>query len=178
MREKLIMDKLSIARALKRMAHEILERTPEVNNLVIVGIRRRGDYLAKRLAKLIFESEGLKPCLGFLDVTLYRDDLMTRQEQPVVRTSEIPVDITGWDVLLVDDVLFAGRTARAALDALMDFGRPKSVRLAVLIDRGHRELPIKADYIGKTITTTLHESVKVELEEIDSEEKVVIVEKR
>jgi len=178
MREKAkLMDHDGIRRSLTRIAHEILEKNKGVENTILVGIRRRGVPLAERLSKIIYQIEGTSLFVGKLDITLYRDDLTTISDQPVVHATEIPLDITGKTIILVDDVLYTGRTVRAALDAIMDLGRPKSIQLAVLVDRGHRELPIRADYIGKNIPTSHKEVVEVMLQEIDQEEKVFIVEK-
>ncbi|MDH5527751.1 MAG: bifunctional pyr operon transcriptional regulator/uracil phosphoribosyltransferase PyrR [Nitrospirota bacterium] len=149
------------ARALKRMAHEVLESGKGAGNLVLVGIRRGGEPLAHRLADAIQQIESVQPPIGLLDITLYRDDLGQRADQPEVRETRIPFDITGKDVLLVDDVLFTGRTISAALNALTDFGRPAHVLLAVLVDRGHRELPIRADFVGKNIPTSPGDRVEV-----------------
>jgi pyrimidine operon attenuation protein/uracil phosphoribosyltransferase len=178
MREKAkILDKDAIARALMRIAHEILEKNKGTENLCLVGIRNRGVYLAKRLAECIKKIDDKDVPVGILDITLYRDDLTLIASQPVVRKTEIDFDINDRNLVLVDDVLYTGRTVRAALDALVDFGRPKSIQLAVLVDRGHRELPVRADYAGKNIPTSQKETVEVRLEDIDGREEVVIVEK-
>lgn len=178
MKEKTrILDKEAINRALMRIAHEILEKNKGTENLCLIGIRNRGVYLASRLNSCIKKIENKELPVGTLDITLYRDDLSLIAQQPVVHKTEISFDIGGKTVVLVDDVLYTGRTVRAALDALMDFGRPKSTQLAVLIDRGHRELPIRADYVGKNIPTSKAETVEVRLEEADSKDEVVIVEK-
>lgn len=169
-----IMDPEGVRRALFRIAHEIIERNQGVADLVLVGIRRRGVPLAGRLQAIIREIEGREVPLGILDITLYRDDLTSRLEQPLVRGTEIPFSIQRRTVVLVDDVLYTGRTVRAALDALMDLGRPQQIQLAVLIDRGHRELPVRADYVGKNVPTSRREEVSVRLEEIDGEDIVVI----
>jgi len=169
-----IMDPEGVRRALFRIAHEIIERNQGVADLVLVGIRRRGVPLAGRLQAIIREIEGREVPLGILDITLYRDDLTSRLEQPLVRGTEIPFSIQRRTVVLVDDVLYTGRTVRAALDALMDLGRPQQIQLAVLIDRGHRELPVRADYVGKNVPTSRREEVSVRLEEIDGEDMVVI----
>lgn len=168
------MDKEAIRRAITRIAHEIIERNREAEGLVVVGIRTRGAFLAERVAEEIKEIEGVEVAVGILDITLYRDDFRQRLEQPVVRATEIPFDIDGQDVILVDDVLYTGRTARAALDELMDFGRPRTIQYAVLIDRGHRELPIRADYVGKNIPSSHRERILVRLEEYDGYEKVIV----
>ncbi|CEP69476.1 Bifunctional protein PyrR [Moorella glycerini] len=169
-----IMDADKLRRALTRIAHEILERNRGTGNLVLIGIRRRGVPLAERLQKLIEEIEGVKVPLGILDITLYRDDLTTLSVQPVIHRTQIPFNISGKKVVLVDDVLFTGRTVRAALDALIDLGRPQNIQLAVIIDRGHRELPIRADYVGKNVPTSRKEEIAVQLEEIDGVDQVLI----
>ena len=172
-----ILDKEAIERSLTRIAHEIVEKNKGVDNLCLVGIRNRGVYLAKRLAADIKKIENKDVPVGILDITLYRDDLTLISAQPVVHKTEIDFDIEGKVVVLVDDVLYTGRTIRAALDALVDFGRPKSIQLAVLVDRGHRELPVRADYAGKNIPTSQNETVEVRLEETDGKDEVVIIEK-
>jgi pyrimidine operon attenuation protein/uracil phosphoribosyltransferase len=171
-----IVDADALRRIVTRIAHEIVERNKGVEDLVLVGIRRRGVPLATRMAEKITEFEGKAPALGSLDITLYRDDLSTVSHQPVVGSSEIPVDINGKVVVLVDDVLYTGRTVRAAMDALIDFGRPRAIQLAVVIDRGHRELPIRADFVGKNVPTSSREVIGVKLAEIDSVDGVVIKE--
>ena len=173
-----LMDKDAIRRALTRISHEIVERNKGTESIVLIGIRSRGIPLAERIAAAIEKIEGTKPAIGILDITLYRDDLSTLSYQPVVRETEIPVDITGKTIVLVDDVLYTGRTIRAALDALIDMGRPKVIQLAVLIDRGHRELPIRADFVGKNVPTSSKEEIRVMLEEHDADEKVVLAEKQ
>ena len=178
MREKAaILDKEAITRALTRIAHEILEKNKGTRDLCLIGIRNRGAYLAKRLAAAIEKIDNAPLSVGILDITLYRDDLTLIAAKPLVRKTEIDFDISDKSVVLVDDVLYTGRTIRAALDALVDFGRPKSIQLAVLIDRGHRELPIRADFVGKNIPTSQNETVDVRLEETDGCDEVVIVEK-
>jgi len=162
-----------IARVVRRLGHEIVENNRGTNNLILVGLLTRGYPLAKRLAAAIQEFEGASVPVGQLDVALYRDDV-TRRPAPV-RPSDIPVSIDGSTVVLVDEVLFTGRTVRAALDALMDFGRPARVRLAVLVDRGHRELPIRPDFVGKNIPTSLYQSVRVKLQETDGEDGVYVL---
>ena len=171
-----ILDKDGIRRSLTRIAHEIIERNKGIENLVLIGIRRRGVPLAERLARKIKEIEGRSVPVGILDITLYRDDLSTLAYQPLVRSTSIPFQISGRTVVLVDDVIYTGRTVRAALDAIMDLGRPRVIQLAVLVDRGHRELPIRADYVGKNVPTSRKEEVSVRLQEIDNEERVVILE--
>lgn len=174
----IVLDEQAIRRALTRIAHEIIEKNKGIEGCVLVGIRTRGIYLARRLAERIQQIEGASISVGELDITLYRDDLskVTENNEPLVKESEIPVDITNQKVILVDDVLYTGRTVRAALDALVDIGRPSSVQLAVLVDRGHRELPIRADYVGKNIPTSSSEKIVVELSEVDEHEHVSIFE--
>jgi pyrimidine operon attenuation protein/uracil phosphoribosyltransferase len=168
------MDAFRMERTLMRIAHEILERNRGVEELALVGIRTRGVPLARRLARTIAEVSQYEIPTGALDITLYRDDLMRHAvgAQPVVRSTDIPFSIDDKRILLVDDVLYTGRTIRAALDALIEFGRPKAIQLVVMVDRGHRELPIKADYVGKNIPTSLSQSVKVHLTEIDGRDEV------
>ena len=171
-----IMDKEGIERAIKRIAHEILEKNKGTEGLVVVGIRNRGAYLADRLVAAIKAISGNEIPEGALDITLYRDDLTEVSESPVLKETVIDFDITKKKVILVDDVLYTGRTIRCALDELIDFGRPKSIQLAVLIDRGHRELPIRADYVGKNLPTSQKELVQLKLEETDGEDIVFIEE--
>lgn len=171
-----IMDEEAIRRALTRIAHEIIEKNKGTESIALVGIRRRGVPLAQRLAALIREFEGADVPTGVLDITLYRDDLTTRAEQPVVHRTDVPFSVEKKRIVLVDDVLYTGRTVRAALDALIDLGRPQMIQLAVLVDRGHRELPIRADYVGKNVPTSHREVVNVRLREVDGEEGVVIEE--
>jgi pyrimidine operon attenuation protein / uracil phosphoribosyltransferase len=173
-----LMSASEIERTLVRLAHEIIEKNNGAADLGVVGIRRRGVYLAQRLGGMIQRIEKTPVPVGTLDITLYRDDLSTVGPKPVVQKSEIGFPITGKNILLVDDVLYTGRTARAALDALFDQGRPKQVQLCVLIDRGHRELPIEAAYIGRRIQTTREEIIEVKLRELDNVEKVLLVEKQ
>jgi pyrimidine operon attenuation protein/uracil phosphoribosyltransferase len=172
-----IMDQNGLTRTLTRMAHEIIEKNKGTGDLVIVGIRTRGAHLAQRLAEMIGSIDGHTPPVGLLDITLYRDDLSSVAQQPVVHKTEIDFDIEDKKVVLVDDVLYTGRTIRAALDELIDFGRPQFIQLAVLIDRGHRELPIRADYVGKNIPTSTKETVEVRLQESDGKDEIVVVEK-
>jgi pyrimidine operon attenuation protein/uracil phosphoribosyltransferase len=170
-----VMDDENIRRALYRLSHEITERNKGVSDLILVGIRTRGVPLAYRLAQFISQhEEAAKIPVGLLDITFYRDDLSLISNQPVLHRTEIPVNITNKKLVLVDDVLYTGRTVRAALDALMDLGRPEMIQLAVLIDRGHRELPIRADYVGKNVPTAKREIIQVKLKEIDGEDQVLI----
>ena len=171
-----VMDEVAIDRALTRIAHEILERNRGCQDLVLIGIRTRGVYLARRLVEKIHAIEGERVPLGVIDITLYRDDLRRRPDHPKVARTDISFPLTDKRVILVDDVLFTGRSIRAALDGLMDFGRPRSIQLAVLVDRGHRELPIRADYVGRNVPTAIQESVKVRMREEDGTEQVVILE--
>jgi pyrimidine operon attenuation protein/uracil phosphoribosyltransferase len=170
------MDADRIGRTLTRIAHEIVERNRVLDALALVGIRSRGEHLARRLSEQLQQIAGRAVPTGALDITLYRDDLMRQAvgPQPLVRSTEIPFSIDDRIILLVDDVLYTGRTVRAALDALIDFGRPQAIQLVVLVDRGHRELPIKADYVGKNLPTSRRESVQVRLEEVDGDDEVVI----
>lgn len=172
-----MMDQEAIRRALTRIAHEITERNRGSEDLILVGILSRGDSLAKRLADLIGEFEKRRPECGVMDITYYRDDLQGRVEPPQLRRVDMPADISGKTVVLVDDVLFTGRTCRAAIEALFDLGRPAAVQLAVLIDRGHRELPIRADFVGKNVPTSRRERVLVELSEVDGRDRVVLTER-
>jgi pyrimidine operon attenuation protein / uracil phosphoribosyltransferase len=173
-----VVDTQRMERSLARMAHEIVERNRGVDELAFVGIRTRGVPLAQRLARSIRDITQVDVPVGSLDITLYRDDLMrhTVGPQPLVRLTDIPFSIDDRKILLVDDVLFTGRTIRAALDALIDFGRPRAIQLIVMVDRGHRELPIKADYVGKNLPTSLTQSVRVRLQEIDGRDEVVLEE--
>jgi len=173
--ERLVMDAGDIARAMTRIAHEILERNKGVKDLALVGIRTGGVHLAHRLVKRIQGIEGVQVPIGELDITLYRDDLALRKNQPILRKTSVPFDMTDKVVVLVDDVLFTGRTIRAAMDGLMDLGRPGEIQLAVLVDRGHRQLPIKANYIGKNLPTSREEKVQVLLEESGEDDRVVIL---
>jgi pyrimidine operon attenuation protein/uracil phosphoribosyltransferase len=172
--ERVVMDAQAIDRALTRVAHEVLEHNKGTEGLVLVGIRSRGVYIAERLRERMRSIEGVDVSAGIIDITLYRDDLSRSKQRPEVRGTQIPFAIDDRRVVLVDDVLYTGRTIRAALDALMDFGRPLSVQLVVLIDRGHRELPIRADYVGKNLPTAVNESVQVRLNESDGRDEVVI----
>jgi pyrimidine operon attenuation protein/uracil phosphoribosyltransferase len=170
-----IMDAREMARAILRISHEIVEKNQGCGNIRLVGIRKRGVPLAARIAKNIRKIEGCDVPVGILDITFYRDDLRINPH-PVVQGTEINFDINDLDVVLVDDVLYTGRTIRAALDALMDFGRPRTIQLAILVDRGHRELPIRPDYVGRNVPSLTKERVRVHLEEIDGEDEVVITE--
>lgn len=171
-----IIDAEGLDRILTRIAHEILEKNKGSHNLVLMGMRTRGEYLAKRLAEKIKLIDKVEIPFGVLDVTLYRDDFRTRLKQPEVSVSNITFDINEKDIILVDDVLFTGRTVRSALNAIMDLGRPSSIQLCILIDRGHRELPIRADYVGKNIPTSQDEEIKVKVKEHDGEDAIYIIE--
>ncbi|MCX7904358.1 MAG: bifunctional pyr operon transcriptional regulator/uracil phosphoribosyltransferase PyrR [Caloramator sp.] len=178
MKEKaMLLDENSIIRALKRISHEIIEKNKGVEDVVLLGIKTRGVPLANRIAKFIESFEGHKVLVGEIDISFYRDDLTEKYIEPMVKTNKLEFDINGKKVILVDDVIFTGRTVRAALDAVIDLGRPKGIQLAVLIDRGHRELPIRPDYVGKNVPTSLNEVVEVKLVETDGEDKVIILEK-
>src|SRR6266542_5833995 len=172
-----LMSASEIDRTLVRLAHEILEKTADLDKLAFIGIRRRGVPLAQRLARKIESLENRKVPVGILDINLYRDDLTTVDIKPVVSNTEIPFPVQGKDIILIDDVLYTGRTTRAALDALFDHGRPARVQLLVLIDRGHRELPVEAKFIGRSVQTTDIEIIEVKFQEIDGMEKVLLVEK-
>lgn len=171
-----IMSDVDMRRAISRLSHEVLERNGGPDGIVIAGIRTRGQFLAERIVRKIHEVEGVRVPLGILDITLYRDDLQTVAKQPVVRSTKIPVSIVDKHVVLVDDVLYTGRTVRAAMDELIDFGRPRTIQLAVLVDRGHRELPIRADFVGKNVPTSHLEIVKVQFQEVDGEDSVLVCE--
>ena len=170
-----VLSVVDIKRILYRLAHEVVEKTPELENIVFLGIQTRGVYLAKRIKKIIQTIEDIEIPLGTLDITLYRDDLTTIGPSPLVKETKIDFDINGKVVILVDDVLYTGRTIRAALDEIMDFGRPKRVELLVLVDRGHRELPIRADFVGKNLPTAQNEFVEVHLKEADKKDEVIIL---
>ena len=169
-----IMTADEVRRAIVRISHEIVEKQAGTDGLALVGIQRRGVPLARRIAASILENESVDLPSGALDITFYRDDLSLVAQQPIVKGTDLPFDLNGMTVVLVDDVLYTGRTIRAAMDALMDFGRPRAIRLAVLVDRGHRELPIRADHVGKNVPTSREEVVKVLVEEIDGEDGVAI----
>ena len=170
-----IMDNAAINRTLRRIAHEIIEQNRGLENVYLVGIRSRGVPMAKKLSEILTSIEHKDVPVGVLDITLYRDDLSTISHQPVIKGSKIDFDVLNTNVILVDDVLYTGRTVRAAIDAILDFGRPKHIQLAVLIDRGHRELPVKADYVGKNVPTSSDEIIKVSFLETDGEDTVKIV---
>jgi pyrimidine operon attenuation protein/uracil phosphoribosyltransferase len=175
MSRKVIMTQDDIKRTLARIAHEIIERNKVIETLMLVGMHTRGVPLAKRLAANIEEFAGQKIPVGALDISLYRDDLSSLELKPEVKSTDIPGSVDGKAIVLVDDVLYTGRSTRAAMDALIDLGRPKSIQLAVLIDRGHRELPIRADYVGKNMPSSRHEEIKVQLKESDSSDEVAII---
>lgn len=175
---KVIMSADDVRRALTRIAHQIIEHNRGVRNLVLVGMRTRGVPLARRLADKLDEFEGVQVPVGQLDITLYRDDIGLRSVQPLVGSTTIPVDVSSKIIVLVDDVLYTGRSVRAALDALIDYGRPKAIQLAVLVDRGHREVPIRPDFVGKNVPTSLNEDVAVRLQETDGRESVEILARR
>lgn len=178
MNEKtLIMDAQAIERALVRIAHEIMEKNRGAEDLALVGIQRRGVPMAQRIAGIIEAAEGKKVPVGVLDITWYRDDLSTLAEHPIINGTDIPFRVTGKKIVLIDDVLFTGRTVRAAIDALVDNGRPECIQLAVLIDRGHRELPFRADYVGKNVPTSKDETVNVSMAETDGEDKVALADR-
>ncbi len=176
-KQKLLKDE-TINKVLQRISYQILEKNPDPKQLVLVGIQRRGVFLAQRIKNIIDKLEDIDMALGAIDITLYRDDLTVIGAVPLVRETNINFDITGKVVILIDDVLFTGRTIRAALDEIMDFGRPKRIELAVLIDRGHRELPIRADFVGKNIPTSEREHVVVRMQELDGIDEVLLFEKK
>lgn len=171
----LIMDEKGIKRVLTRITHEIIERNKGVEDIAIIGIKTRGAYLAERIAQFIKEIEEVEVPVGSMDITLYRDDIATKLQQPVIQKTDIVFEVVDKNIILVDDVLFTGRTIRAALDQIIDFGRPKSIQLAVLIDRGHRELPIRADYVGKNVPTAFDDLVQVDIQEIDKKDSVSVI---
>ena len=176
MQKAKIMDEKAIGRAITRISHEIIERNKGIENVVLIGIKTRGVPVASRIADKIETIEGQRIQIGEMDITLYRDDLSKKQIDPVVNSTKIDFDITDKTVILVDDVLYTGRTVRSALNALMDVGRPKAIQLAILVDRGHRELPIRADYVGKNVPTSRNEIISVKLSECDIEDSVSIEE--
>ena len=171
-----IMDEAAMTRAIKRIAHEIIERNKGTENLMLIGIQRRGVPLAGRIGELIMQEENVTLPVGTLDITFYRDDLSLLAEHPQVKGTDIPANVNGMNVVMVDDVLYTGRTARSAMDAIMDMGRANTIQLAVLIDRGHRELPLRADYVGKNVPTSRQEMIKVSVDEYDGEEGVALYE--
>jgi len=171
-----IMDQKKISRVITRLATEVVERNRDVENLILMGIRTRGAFIAKRIGEAIKKIEKIELPLGILDITLYRDDIPQRGIQPEVKATEIPFPVDEKDLILIDDVLFTGRTIRAAMDSIVDLGRPKTIQLLVLIDRGHRELPIQADYIGKVLPTSRRERVRVKIKEVDGADEVLITE--
>lgn len=175
MAEKILMSPIDVERVLTRIAHEIVERNSGAEHIVLVGMQTRGFPIAKRLAKIINSFENIDIPIGSLDISLYRDDLSDREIKPVLHRTDIPYDVTDKNVILIDDVFYTGRSIRAAMDAIMDLGRPKTIQLAVLIDRGHRELPVRADYVGKNIPTSKIEEIKVYVSEIDGDDKVTIL---
>lgn len=170
-----IIDEVGMERTVTRLAHEILERNKGAGNIVIVGIRTRGEHIARRIARTIERVEQVQLQIGSLDITLYRDDLIGKLEQPQLKGTDILFDLNDKDVILIDDVLYTGRTIRAALDELIDLGRPRTIQLAVLVDRGHRQLPIRADYVGKNIPTMATESIRVHVKEVDDEDAVLLM---
>lgn len=172
----MLMDGDALRRVLVRMSHQIIEKNKSVDDLVLIGIKTRGVPLAERMASNIFDIEGKKVMMGALDITLYRDDLTDIADEPVIRSADIDIDVAGKNVVLVDDVLYTGRTVRAAMDAVMKLGRPATIQLAVVVDRGHRELPIRADYVGKNVPTSRSETIGVRLTELDGNDKVEIYE--
>jgi pyrimidine operon attenuation protein/uracil phosphoribosyltransferase len=174
---RVLMDAARLGRTLSRIAHEVVERHPDLSNLVLVGVRTRGVPLARRLAGLLKQAAGVEPPVGALDITLYRDDFSSVATQPILKGTDIRFSIDGRTVVLTDDVLYTGRTVRAALDELIDFGRPARIELAVVVDRGHRELPIRADYVGQAVQTRRDDVVQVELREQDGADRVVILER-
>ena len=178
MEKKLILDAAAMERAVTRIAYEIIEKNKGIENLALIGIQRRGVSLSDRIARKIEKIEGKKVAAGILDITFYRDDLSLLNEHPVLNGTSIDFPIEGKRIVLVDDVLYTGRTVRAAIEAIMDLGRPKCIQLAILVDRGHRELPIMADYVGKNLPTSTKEVVKVHIQDVDGEENVVIEQRR
>ena len=170
-----IIDEEGLNRTLTRLAHEILEKNKGSKNLVLIGMRTRGEFIAERIKQKIKEIDKSDPSYGVLDVTLYRDDFRVRLKQPEISVTNITFDVNDRDVILIDDVLYTGRTVRAALDALMDLGRPNTIQLCVLVDRGHRELPIRADFVGKNIPTSINEEIRVRIKETDGEDGVFLV---
>ncbi|MCQ2472559.1 MAG: bifunctional pyr operon transcriptional regulator/uracil phosphoribosyltransferase PyrR [Saccharofermentans sp.] len=170
-----LMDEAAISRALVRISHEIVEHNVSLDNVAIIGIQKRGVPLAKRIRKLLEDIEGVKVPMGILDITFYRDDLSKLSAHPVVNGTDIPFDVTDKKIILVDDVLFTGRTTRAAIENIFDMGRPANIQLAILIDRGHRQLPFRADFVGKNVPTSITEQIKVEVNEVDGTDRVVLL---
>jgi pyrimidine operon attenuation protein/uracil phosphoribosyltransferase len=169
-----LMDEHAISRALTRISHEIIERNKGLSDLVIIGIQRRGVPMAKRIASILESIEAVRPPVGILDITFYRDDLSMLSSHPIVNGTDIPFDVNDKTIVLVDDVLYTGRTVRASIEALFDMGRPASIQLAIMVDRGHRQLPVRADYVGKNVPTSNSESIRVELSEVDGADRVVL----
>ena len=169
-----LMDENAISRALTRISHEIIERNKGLSDLVIIGIQRRGVPMARRIAGILESIEGVKPPVGILDITFYRDDLSMLSAHPIVNGTDIPFDVNDKTIVLVDDVLYTGRTVRASIEALFDMGRPASIQLAIMVDRGHRQLPVRADYVGKNVPTSNSESIRVEFIEVDGTDRVVL----
>ena len=174
MKSKEVVDALTMKRAITRITYEIIERYQGIENVVLIGIKTRGIFIAQRIAQRLKELENIEVPVGELDITLYRDDKKQELEEAELHDSNIPVSLEGKEVILIDDVLFTGRTIRAALDAIMDFGRPRRIGLAVLVDRGHRELPVRADFVGKNIPTSMKEEIIVEMQELDGRDRIVI----
>lgn len=175
MQAKEVVDQVTMKRALTRITYEIIERNHSIQDIVLVGIKTRGIYIASRIAERLKQLEDIDIPVGELDITLYRDDKKETPEEPELHSSDIPVSLEGKEVILIDDVLYTGRTIRAAMDAVMDFGRPRKISLAVLVDRGHRELPIRADYVGKNIPTSRAEEILVEMQELDGQDRIMIL---
>lgn len=175
MQAKEVVDQVTMKRALTRITYEIIERNHSIDDVVLVGIKTRGIYIASRIAERLKQLEGIEVSVGELDITLYRDDKKETPDEPELHSSDIPVSLEGKEVILIDDVLYTGRTIRAAMDAVMDFGRPRKISLAVLVDRGHRELPIRADYVGKNIPTSKVEEILVEMQELDGQDRIMIL---
>ncbi len=175
MQAKEVVDQVTMKRALTRITYEIIERNHSIQDIVLVGIKTRGIYIASRIAERLKQLEDIDIPVGELDITLYRDDKKENPEEPELHSSVIPVSLEGKEVILIDDVLYTGRTIRAAMDAVMDFGRPRKISLAVLVDRGHRELPIRADYVGKNIPTSRAEEILVEMQELDGQDRIMIL---
>lgn len=175
MQAKEVVDQVTMKRALTRITYEIIERNQSIEEIVLVGIKTRGIYIAARIAERLKQLENIEVPVGELDITLYRDDKKEIAQEPELHSSDIPVSLEGKEVILIDDVLYTGRTIRAAMDAVMDFGRPRKISLAVLVDRGHRELPIRADYVGKNIPTAKKEEILVEMQELDGQDLIMIL---